>query len=94
MVTGSSPAADSFLVFEYPPEFAVSNTILGDGFFAPLVNLPAYQDQELAALVEKLEREERELSDRRLLLQGAIDVIRAELASRAQEWVHGKGRKP
>ena len=84
MVTDSPPAADRLCVFEYSLECGVSNAILGDGFFAPLVNLPAYQDQELVALIETLEREERDFSDRRLLLQAAIDVFRYELVSRAR----------
>ena len=74
--TPLSPDSECCLQCEGP------NSIVGDAFFAPLVNFPAYRADELAALIGDLEQEERALSDRRLLLQAAIDAIRAELASR------------
>ena len=39
-------------------------------------------DQELKALIDELKADEREISYRRRLLHGKIDLLRAELVSR------------
>jgi hypothetical protein len=39
-------------------------------------------DEELRALIDELKREEREVSYRRRLLHGRIDLLRAELVTR------------
>jgi hypothetical protein len=41
-------------------------------------------DDELKRLIEQLEQEEREVSYRRRLLHGKIDILRAELVARLQ----------
>ena len=48
----------------------------------PLPDLGTLSDQELKALIDTLEREENEVSFRRRLLQGRIDILRAERTAR------------
>ncbi len=50
----------------------------------PLPELGSLSDDELKSLIEDLEREEREVSYRRRLLHGKIDILRAELVARLQ----------
>ncbi len=50
----------------------------------PLPDLPALSDAELKELIDDLQREEQEVSYRRRLLHGKIDILRAELVSRLQ----------
>ena len=45
-------------------------------------DLGALTDQELKDLIEQLTAEEREVSYRRRLLHGKIDILRAELVNR------------
>ena len=55
----------------------------------PLPDLGTLSDEELKALIDTLEREENEVSFRRRLLQGRIDILRAEHDSR-----RGRGPLP
>jgi hypothetical protein len=48
----------------------------------PLPELGSLSDDELKKLIEDLERDEREVSYRRRLLHGKIDILRAELVVR------------
>ena len=48
----------------------------------PLPDLGTLSDEELKALIDTLEREENEVSFRRRLLQGRIDILRAERTAR------------
>ena len=50
----------------------------------PLPDLGALSEDELKRLIQDLEREESELSYRRRLLHGKIDILRAELVARLQ----------
>ena len=59
----------------------------------PLPDLKALSDQELRDLIRDLVREERDVSYRRRLLHGKIDILRAELVSRLQKQV-GEGATP
>jgi len=45
-------------------------------------DLGALSDQELEELIDELTAEEREVSYRRRLLHGKIDILRAELVNR------------
>lgn len=45
-------------------------------------DIGAMSDQELKALIEELTEEEREISYRRRVLHGRIDILRAELVNR------------
>ena len=46
--------------------------------------LDTLSDEELKRLIEELQAEEQEVSYRRRLLHGKIDILRAELVSRLQ----------
>jgi hypothetical protein len=59
----------------------------------PLPDLKALSDQELRDLIRDLVREERDVSYRRRLLHGKIDILRAELVARLQRQV-GEGESP
>jgi len=50
----------------------------------PLPDLGSLSDDELKSLIDDLEVEEREVSYRRRLLHGKIDILRAELVARLQ----------
>lgn len=53
----------------------------------PLPDLATLSDDDLKSLIDELEREENEVSYRRRLLQGRIDILRAERTARLK----GKG---
>jgi hypothetical protein len=63
---------------------------LDDTPFETLVNLQSYTDEELHELADGLAQEEREISKRRRLLHGELDILRAEMVRRLQE-KHGGG---
>jgi hypothetical protein len=50
----------------------------------PLPDLAALSDTELKELIDELTQEEAEVSYRRRLLHGKIDILRAELVARLQ----------
>jgi hypothetical protein len=50
----------------------------------PLPDLGSLSDEQLKKLKDELEAEEREVSYRRRILHGKIDILRAELVSRLQ----------
>jgi hypothetical protein len=50
----------------------------------PLPDLGSLSDEELKKLKDELEAEERDVSYRRRILHGKIDILRAELVSRLQ----------
>jgi hypothetical protein len=51
----------------------------------PLPDLATLSDDDLKKLIEDLQHEEQEVSYRRRLLHGKIDILRAELVSRLKE---------
>ncbi len=53
--------------------------------FERLINIQAYSDQELKALASALTEEEQELSKRRRVLQGELDIVRAEMVRRLRD---------
>ena len=53
----------------------------------PLPDLATLSDNDLKTLIETLELEENEVSFRRRMLQGRIDILRAERTARLK----GKG---
>ena len=53
----------------------------------PLPDLATLSDDDLKTLIEELTHEENEVSFRRRLLQGRIDILRAERTARLK----GKG---
>ena len=59
----------------------------------PLPDLATLSDSDLKELIDDLQREEHEVSYRRRLLHGKIDILRAELVARLQRQV-GEGEGP
>jgi hypothetical protein len=51
----------------------------------PLPDLGSLSDADLKQLIEDLMQEEKEVSYRRRLLHGKIDILRAELVARLRE---------
>ena len=50
----------------------------------PLPDLGSLSDDELKKLIDELEQQELEVSYRRRILHGQIDILRAELVARLQ----------
>ena len=59
----------------------------------PLHDLATLSDADLKALIDDLQHQEQEVSYRRRLLHGKIDILRAELVSRLQQQ-KGAGEGP
>jgi hypothetical protein len=53
-----------------------------EGQMEPLPDLATLSDDDLKSLIERLEAEENEVSFRRRMLQGRIDILRAERTAR------------
>jgi hypothetical protein len=51
----------------------------------PLPDLKTLSDDQLKELVERLEREEDEISYQRRLLHGRLDILRAERTARLKQ---------
>jgi hypothetical protein len=51
----------------------------------PVPDLPTLSDDDLKRLIEEYTREEQEVSYRRRILHGKIDILRAELVARLQK---------
>jgi hypothetical protein len=51
----------------------------------PLPDLATLPDEDLKKLIEELTKEEQEVSYRRRLLHGKIDILRAELVARLKQ---------
>ena len=60
----------------------------------PLPDLNALSDSELRDLIAKLVEEENEVSYRRRILHGKIDILKAELQARLQRQVGEEGQSP
>ena len=57
------------------------------GAMEPLPDLASLSDDELKQLIDELEQEESDISYRRRLLQGRIDILRAERTARLRKSV-------
>jgi len=53
----------------------------------PLPDLPTLTDDDLRGMIRELEQEEDQVSYRRRMLHGRIDILRAELVARLREQV-------
>jgi hypothetical protein len=51
----------------------------------PLPDLASTSDEDLKRLIDEYTREENEVSYRRRILHGKIDILRAELVARLQK---------
>lgn len=58
---------------------------MDESSFERLLNIQSYTDEELRDLAAKLAEEEREISRRRRILHGEIDIVRAELVRRLRD---------
>jgi hypothetical protein len=65
---------------------------LDESSFERLINIQSYGDDELKALAERLSEEEREVSMRRRLLHGEMDIVRAEMVRRLRDKSGAGGR--
>jgi len=50
--------------------------------FDLLIDIQSYSDDELRALMDKLQQEEQEVSKKRRLIHGSLDILRAEIVRR------------
>ena len=57
----------------------------------PLPDFASLADEDLKELIEELEREESDISYRRRLIQGPIDILRAERTARLRKSVEAGG---
>src|SRR4051812_14458096 len=57
----------------------------GDNRMDPFPDLGSLSDQELKDLIQQLTDEEQEVSYRRRILHGKIDILRAELVNRLRK---------
>ncbi|MGE5273321.1 MAG: hypothetical protein ACM3QU_06050 [Verrucomicrobiota bacterium] len=55
-----------------------------------LPDLASLSDSDLKALIKELEAEENDISYRRRLLHGKLDILRAELVARLQKKGEGE----
>jgi hypothetical protein len=62
--------------------YSESVIAVDESSFERLVNIQSYSDAELKTLADGLATEEAEVSKRRRLLQGELDIVRAELVRR------------
>ena len=60
----------------------------------PLPDLNSLSDSELRDLIARLVEEENEVSYRRRILHGKIDILKAELQARLQRQVGEEGESP
>jgi hypothetical protein len=60
----------------------------------PLPDLKTLSDADLRDLIDSLVREEHEVSYRRRLLHGKIDILKAELQARLQRQVGAETESP
>jgi hypothetical protein len=51
----------------------------------PFPDLASLSDAELKQVIDELQKEEQEVSYRRRILHGRIDILRAELVARLQK---------
>ena len=56
----------------------------------PLPDFASLADEDLRELIEELEREESDISYRRRLIQGRIDILRAERTARLRKSVESQ----
>jgi hypothetical protein len=60
----------------------------------PLPDLKTLSDADLRDLIDRLVQEEQEVSYRRRILHGKIDILKAELQARLQRQVGEEGESP
>jgi hypothetical protein len=68
--------------------YSESVIAVDESSFERLVSIQTYSDAELKTLAASLAEEEREISKRRRLLHGEIDIVRAEMVRRLRDKVN------
>ncbi len=58
---------------------------LDESSFERLIKIQSYTDEELKSLADQLTVEEQEVSMRRRLLHGELDIVRAEMVRRLRD---------
>jgi len=58
---------------------------LDDSSFERLIKIQSYTDEELKSLAVRLTSEEQEVSMKRRLLHGELDIVRAEMVRRLRD---------
>ena len=58
---------------------------LDDSSFERLIKIQSYSDEELKSLAAQLTTEEQEVSMKRRLLHGELDIVRAEMVRRLRD---------
>ncbi|NLT34617.1 MAG: hypothetical protein GXX83_01795 [Gaiellales bacterium] len=56
-----------------------------DDSFQVLIGIQSYTDDELKSLAAQLELEEKDISRRRRILHGKLDILRAEMVRRLRD---------
>ncbi len=64
---------------------------MDDSSFERLINIQSYSDEDLKTLAARLADEEREISMRRRILHGEMDIVRAEMVRRLRDKNRGEG---
>jgi len=84
LTLGSSPALLGSILFRFNQgRRTVEDTpSFDEGELAPLPDFGTLSDDDLKSLIEELQQQEDEVSYRRRLLQGRIDILRAERTAR------------
>jgi hypothetical protein len=65
--------------------YSESVNAVDESSFERLVNIQAYSDDELRTLAQSLAEQEAAVSKQRRLLQGELDIVRAELVRRLRD---------
>jgi hypothetical protein len=65
--------------------YSESVVAVNESSFERLINIQGYSEDELKALAASLSAEEREVSKRRRLLHGEMDIVRAEMVRRLRD---------
>jgi hypothetical protein len=84
---GSQPELEGCEVNRY----CESGAGVDESSFERLINIQSYSDEELKHLAARLSDEEHEVSMRRRLLHGELDILRAEMVRRLRD--KGSGPK-
>jgi hypothetical protein len=75
------PEVEGFVTSSY----SESVIAVDESSFERLVNIQSYSEIELKALADTLAEQEAQLSKQRRLLQGELDIVRAELVRRLRD---------
>jgi hypothetical protein len=65
--------------------YSESMVDVDESSFERLIKIQAYGDEELKVLAKSLAEQEQELSKHRRVLQGELDIVRAEMVRRLRD---------